>query len=127
MWLLVYGPGQRDFTHEHASKFFTYRAGQTPRKLIDNGVRRKRLEAELAKATAAMNFERAATLRDVLFPGAPALFVVWHEEHKAYHCPGFCGYTTDKTMAGKFTADEVRNWNRAPNKVMPLPQMKDAA
>lgn len=82
--------------------------------------RRKRLERELSKATEAMNFERAAVLRDILFPGSPALYVVWHEGHNAYHSPGFNGYTQDKTKAGKFTADEVHAWNTAPNKVIEL-------
>lgn len=72
IWMFVYGPGQRDHTHENAAKFFTYRAGETPQKLIHNDVRRKRLERELHKATETMNFERAAILRDILFPGSPA-------------------------------------------------------
>lgn len=82
--------------------------------------RRKRLERELAKAVEQMNYERAATLRDILFPGNPDLFNVWHDEHQMYHCSDFCGYTRDQSKAGKFTADEVREWNRAPNKVIPI-------
>lgn len=71
MWLFVYGPGHRDHTHENAGRFFTYRLGETPRKLIDSATRRKRIERELAKSVEKMNFERAATLRDVLYPSAP--------------------------------------------------------
>ncbi len=82
--------------------------------------RRKRLESELSKAVAAMNFERASILRDILFPGGPAIFNVWHGEHQLYHCAEFCGYTSDQSKAGKFTADEVRGWDCAPNKVMPM-------
>lgn len=68
MWMFVYGPGQRDHTHESGNRFFTYRPGETPRKEVDERVRRKRLEQELAKAIKAMNFERAAVLRDVMLP-----------------------------------------------------------
>lgn len=126
MWMFVYGPGQRDFTRDSANRFFTYQPGM-PRKLVDADVRRKRLEHELQKATNAMNFERAAVLRDILFPGNPALFVVWHKEHRAYHCAGFCGYTSDKSKAGRFTADEVRGWHHGPNKVIALTDEKVAA
>ena len=83
-------------------------------------LRRKRLERELAKATEGMKFERAAVLRDILFPGNPELFVVWHKEHKAYHCAGFSGYTADTIKAGRFTADEVRAWRHEPNEVIAL-------
>ncbi|MBN3822318.1 hypothetical protein G3O00_01625 [Burkholderia sp. Ac-20384] len=71
MWLFVYGPGHRDHTHESAGRFFTYRPGETPRKLVDDRERRKRIERELSAAVEKMNFERAATLRDILFPSAP--------------------------------------------------------
>lgn len=66
MWMFVYGPGHRDYTHEHASRFFTYRTGETPLKLVDEALHRKCLEVELAKAIGAMNFERATILRDLL-------------------------------------------------------------
>ncbi|MDF3837110.1 hypothetical protein P3W85_29765 [Cupriavidus basilensis] len=72
MWLFVYGPGQRDHTHKNANTFFTYRAGETPRKLVHSDVRRKRLEHDLQKSVEAMNFERACVLRDVLFPSTPS-------------------------------------------------------
>lgn len=71
MWMLVYGPGKHDHTHESAGRFFTYQAGETPRKLIDTSVRQKRLEKELAEAVKVMKFERAAVLRDILHPGNP--------------------------------------------------------
>lgn len=82
--------------------------------------RRQRLEGEMAKAIGEMNFERAAVLRDILFPGNPVLFAIWNSDHKVYHRPGCSGYTSDLSQAGKFTADEVRGWDRAPNKVVPL-------
>jgi len=88
--------------------------------------RRKRLEAEMASAVKAMKFERAAQLRDILFPGDQQLFNVWNSEHQLFHCAGFCGYTADQSRAGKFTADEVRGWNAAPNKVLPIAVLEAA-
>jgi hypothetical protein len=82
--------------------------------------RRKRLEGEMSKAIAAMKFERAAVLRDILFPGNPDVFTIFNTEHQLYHRPGCRGYTTDLAQAGKFTADEVRGWDCAPNKVIQL-------
>jgi hypothetical protein len=91
-----------------------------PRVKRNSRQRRNRLEGQMAKAIKAMNFERAAQLRDILFPGAPALFAIWNEQHSLYHRAGACGYTNDMSEAGKFTADEVRGWDRAPNKVIAL-------
>lgn len=88
--------------------------------------RRKRLEGELAKAIKAMKFERAAVLRDILFPGKPALFAIWNSQHNVYHRAGKCGYTSDLSEAGKFTADEVRGWNVAPNEVRQLAEAEPA-
>ncbi|WP_195763437.1 UvrB/UvrC motif-containing protein [Duganella guangzhouensis] len=82
--------------------------------------RRSRLEGEMAKAIKALNFERAGALRDILFPGNPALFAIYHTGHELYHRVGACGYTSDLSQAGKFTADEVAGWDRAPNKVIAL-------
>lgn len=86
------------------------------------GIRRKRLEGELSKAVVAMNFERASVLRDILFPKGEPVFMVFHNEHEAYHGPAFSGYTKDAAQAGKFTAAEVAGWNKAPNRVVPLSQ-----
>jgi hypothetical protein len=123
-WQVV--TGRYGLERVSAHEIFTKRPDNL--RMKRNGrARRKRLEGELNKAVEKMNFERAATLRDILFPGAPKLFVVWHAEHKLFHCADFCGYTADKSKAGKFTADEVRNWNSAPNVVMPLDATKEAA
>ena len=65
MWMIVYGPGPRDHTHESAGKFFTY-VPCMPRKQVSEYHRRKRVQVELDLAVSAMNFERAAVLRDVL-------------------------------------------------------------
>lgn len=91
-----------------------------PRVKRNSGLRRKRLEKVLADAIASMKFERAAVIRDIVFPQNPELFVVWHNEHNLYHCSGFSGYTADQSKAGKFTSAEVRNWNHAPNKIIPV-------
>ena len=91
-----------------------------PRVKRNSDQRRRRLEGELAKAIKAMNFERATVLRDILFPGKPALFAIWNAQHSLYHRAGTRGYTSDLSAAGKFTADEVRGWDCAPNKVIQI-------
>ncbi len=118
--------GKYDYTNQASFDIYAGRP-ENPRIKRNSSQRRKRLESELSEAIQAMNFERASVLRDILFPNNPDLFVVWHEDHEAYHRTGFCGYTTDKSKAGKFTADEVRGWNRAPNKVIPITHAKEAA
>jgi hypothetical protein len=124
MWWVV--TGKYGVTNEGCSSLYT-RCPDNCRIKRNADRRRKRLEEELNKAVEIMSFERAALLRDILFPGDPQLFVVWHEEHNAYHRSGFCGYTNDKSKAGKFTADEVRGWNREPNRVIALSQSMEAA
>lgn len=90
------------------------------RRKRNDSTRRKRLEAELAKAIGVMDFRRAETLRSILWPTPEPLFMVWHEGHEAYHCANFCGYTSDSIKAGKFTKAELNGWDKAPNKVIPL-------
>lgn len=119
MWLFVYGPGRKDFSHHSHGEFFTYQAGEPVRK-VSARRRRSRLEGELSAALKTMNYERAAVVRDILFPKAEPLFVVWHKEHKAYHCANFQGYTTDVDDAGKFTKDELKGYTSEPNEVRPL-------
>ncbi|RJF99064.1 UvrB/UvrC motif-containing protein [Noviherbaspirillum saxi] len=123
-WQIV--TGRYDLTYAHTGEIFT-RKPENLRVKRNGRDRRRRLESELQKAIAAMNFERAAVLRDILFPGNQPLFNVWHEEHQLYHCSNFSGYTKDQSKAGKFTADEVRGWDKAPNKVIALERMKEAA
>lgn len=124
MWWVV--TGKYDYTNVASFELYT-RCPENPRIKRNARLRRTRLEAELRKSIAAMKFERAAVLRDILFPGAPALFVVWHEEHKAYHCTDFRGYTSDQSKAGKFTADEVRGWDERPNRVKQVTAAQEAA
>lgn len=69
MWMMVYGPGQWDYTQQCADSFFTYRPDETPYKeAIDKGKQRKRLERELTTSVAQMNFKRAQVLKGILFP-----------------------------------------------------------
>lgn len=124
MWWVA--TGKYDYTNKASFELFA-RCPENPRLKRNADRRRKRIEKELQKAIAAMNFERAAVLRDVLFPDSPELFNVWHGEHNLYHCSGFSGYTSDRAKAGKFTANEVRGWDSAPNKVVPITNEKAAA
>ncbi|MBN5137684.1 hypothetical protein JY455_05795 [Stenotrophomonas maltophilia] len=64
MWMLVYGPGQRDHVHESAGSFFAYTSGM-PRKAVSKYNAGQRLKQELAKAISDQNFERAIVLRNV--------------------------------------------------------------
>lgn len=118
--------GKYDYTNVASFEIYT-KCPDNLRIKRNASQRRNRIERELHKASEKMNFERAAVLRDVLFPGSPALYVVWHKNHKAFHSPGFCGYTTDKSKAGRFTAEEVRDWNTGPNQVMPEAATAEAA
>lgn len=86
----------------------------------NEGSRRRSLEQELNSAVSAMNFERAAVLRDILFPTKEPLFNVWHKEHGMYHKANFSGYTASQANAGKFTAEECAGWDRSPSEVRPI-------
>lgn len=123
-WQMV--TGRYGLTHVQAREIFT-RCPENLRIKRNAHERRKRLERELAKAVERMDFEHAAVLRDIAFPGNPQLFNVWHDEHQMYHCAGFCGYTADQSKAGKFTADEVKGWSSAPNRVVELAAAREAA
>jgi hypothetical protein len=124
-WHIV--TGKYGLLSTHTGRIFT-KQPENLRMKRNADQRRKRLEQELAKAVGRMDFERAAVLRDVAFPGNPELFNVWHEEHQMYHCAGFCGYTRDQSKAGKFTVDELRGWGVKPNKIIPFaPAEKKAA
>lgn len=124
MWWVVMG--KYDYTNEACFKLYA-KCPENKRIKRNARLRRNRLERELAKAVELMNFERAAILRDIAFPGNPQLFNVWHDEHKLYHCAGFCGYTSEQAKAGQFTADEVRGWTAPPNKVIAISSMALAA
>lgn len=124
MWWVICGTYR--YTNEASFKLYV-NAPANPRAKHNTQQRRRRLEEELAKAIKAMNFERAAVLRDILFPNNPDLFVVWHRGHKAYHCSNFQGYTGDIVKAGKFTAEEVKGWDFGENEIQSFSGQKVAA
>ncbi len=117
MWWVV--TGKYDFNNVACFHIYA-RCPENPRIKRNADRRRKKLESMLANAVKAMQFERAALLRDLIFPKGKPLFVVYHEEHGAYHRAGFRGYAKDLSDAGKFTADELKSWNVAPNRIVPL-------
>ncbi len=116
MWWVV--TGRYDYTN--TASFELYASLPDNFRVKRNAkLRRRQLKGQLSAAIKRMDFERAARVRDLLFPKGE-LFVVWHEEHKAYHCANFQGYTSNVNDAGRFTAAEVRGWDSAPNKVREL-------
>ncbi|MBB5444613.1 MULTISPECIES: UvrB/UvrC motif-containing protein [unclassified Paraburkholderia] len=117
MWWVV--TGKYDVRNEASFHLFT-KCPQNLRVKRNADRRRKKLEKLLSAAVEKMDFERAAVLRDVLFPGNPELFNVWHDDHQMYHCAGFCGYTRDQSKAGKFTANELRGWDAKPNRIVAI-------
>lgn len=114
-WVLT---GRYDYTNKSSHELFT-ESPENIRIKRNTDLRRKRLEQELSSAIKLMNFERAAILRDIIFPKCE-LFVVWHKDHEAYHRAGFCGYTNNVIDAGKFTKEEVAGWSSDVNEVRAL-------
>jgi len=123
-WQIV--SGRYDLAYVWHNQVYVKSPGNVRVKRNDD-LRRKRLEGEMTKAVKEMRFERAAQLRDILFPGDQPLFNVWHYGHQLYHRAGFCGYTADQSQAGKFTAQEVRGWDAGQNKVIEIVRAKEAA
>lgn len=107
MWWVV--SGKYAVTNEASFSIYVDNPGDLRRKR-NEGTRRKRLEAELAKATKQMNFRRAQVLRDVLWPRDESIYLLWHKEHQAYHRSGFSGYSTNTVDAGRFTRAELSGW-----------------
>lgn len=68
--------------------------------------RREKLEGELAKAIRAMDFQRAAVLKQLLFGDEP-VYQIWARDKNAYYGPNYCGYTSDAITAGKYTRSEA--------------------
>jgi hypothetical protein len=69
--------------------------------------REKRLNSEMNAAVKEMRFERAAQLRDILFPKAEPLFMLYHTGHNLYHRACFSGYSNNTHDAGKFTRAQL--------------------
>lgn len=70
--------------------------------------RRKRLESLMQHAVKAMDFERAAKLRDILLPKDEALFMIYSDRHELYFRQDYSGYTRDTAEAGKYTRAELK-------------------
>lgn len=70
--------------------------------------RRARLEREMAKAVDAMDFERAAQLRDVLFPKNEPLYLIYSKKEDLFFRANYSGYTGERNHAGKYTREELR-------------------
>lgn len=68
--------------------------------------RRSRLERELSTAIERMNFQRAQTLKGIIF-GAEQTFMIWHRSHQAFYGSNYSGYTTDRINAGKYLRAEA--------------------
>lgn len=117
MWWVV--TGRYSYTNEGSFHLYT-KAPENLRIKRNAGLRRKRLERLMEDAVRAMQFERAVVLRNILFPKGEPLFMVYHEEARAYHRAGFSGYSNDTVGAGKFTQAELRGWNAPPNKIVPM-------
>ena len=68
MWQLIYGPGRKDTTWVSSYELFTLQPDECLRRSIDPKRRESKLKSLLKEAVEAMNFERAATIRDLLLP-----------------------------------------------------------
>ena len=105
-WFVV--SGRYGHSVVQASDIFTS-APLNLRRLVTAEKRRKRIESLMQRAVAGMDFERAAKLRDILFPKHEPLFMIWSDKHGgAYFGPNYSGYTTDTVQAGKYTRAELK-------------------
>ncbi|WP_421921641.1 hypothetical protein [Marinobacter salarius] len=104
MWWVV--TGKYGLLNVHSGAIYLKNPGGLRRKRNDRR-RRSCLESELSKAVKAMDFRRAQVMKEILFPEAEPLFMVYHKEHGCYHRSNFCGYTRDSVDAGRFTWEEL--------------------
>jgi hypothetical protein len=74
---------------------------------LGHDYREKRLNNEMNAAIKEMRFERAAQLRDILFPTKEPLFMLYHTGHNLYHRACFSGYANNVIDAGKFTRKQL--------------------
>jgi hypothetical protein len=104
MWWVV--TGRYDFTNVGVSHLYA-KCPELPRIKRNAKLRRTRLEQELKTAVAAMNFHRAQTLKEILYPPGQ-LYAIWHKGHKAYLDIGYCGYRNNMADAGHYTFEELK-------------------
>lgn len=102
-WQIV--TGRYGLTTCHTGNIFTQRPDDLRVKRNERQ-RRKRLEAELAKAVKAMDFDRAKVLKGILWPEPEPLFHIIKQG--AYFRPNYCGYTDSQVDAGKYTKAELK-------------------
>jgi hypothetical protein len=106
MWWVV--SGKYTYTNACCTDIWAEHPGELRAK-HNSRERRSRLERLIAAAVGRMDFERAATLRDVLFPKDEALYMIWSDKHGGgYFGPNYSGYTPDSTLAGKYTRRELK-------------------
>lgn len=70
---------------------------------------RKRLEQELSKAIKVMDFDRAKTIKNILFDDEPLFHIM---KGDLYYKPNSCGYTKNVIEAGKYTGNEIISHSR---------------
>lgn len=103
-WYLV--SGKYGHSVVHTNDIYTIQPINL-RDRMSHGDREKRLNSEMNKAVKEMRFERAAQLRDILFPTAEPLFMLYHTGHNLYHRACFSGYSNNTHDAGKFTRAQL--------------------
>lgn len=59
------------------------------------------------QAVAAMNFERAARLRDILFPKTESLHDLEQQARRRILRPNYSGYSSDTNQAGRYRRPEL--------------------
>jgi len=104
-WQIV--TGRYGLVYCHTGEIFT-RQPDHLRLKRNQRERRKRLEQELQKAVARMDFKRAEVLKNVLFPDGGQLFHIFSNKHDCYFRANYCGYTKDTTYAGRYTEAELK-------------------
>jgi hypothetical protein len=106
MWWVV--TSRYSYTNLANSEIWTKNPGDLRRKR-NEWLRRKRMEAVMSSAVGRMDFKRAETLKNILFPPQESLYMIWTDRHGgAYFGPNYSGYTTDTNSAGKYTRSELR-------------------
>lgn len=103
-WYLVSGKYGNAVVHTH--DIYTIQPANL-RERMSHDEREKRLNSEMNKAVKDMRFERAAQLRDILYPNKEPLFLLYHTGHNLYHRACFSGYSNNTHDAGKFTRAQL--------------------
>lgn len=57
-----------------------------------------------------MNFKRAETLKNILFPKNEPLYLILNKKERIYFAPNYCGYRSSPIDAGKYTRDELKRY-----------------